>query len=64
MVSNYSLAGDIAMDVVMRNPAVLNGQGEVIMSSSQWSAGHVYMDVKLTRYRAKRLQSPVKPPVR
>ena len=35
MVLNYSLAGDITVDVAMCKPAVLNGQGEVIMSSSQ-----------------------------
>ena len=46
MILNYSLAGDITVDIVMQKPAILNGQGEVIMSSSQWSNGHVYMDIE------------------
>ena len=47
MVLNYSLVGDITVDVIMCKPAILNGQGEVIMSSSQWSDGQcIYIDIE------------------
>ena len=40
-IFNYSLArgGGIKVDVVMGKPVVLNDQGEIIMSSSQWNDG-------------------------
>ena len=40
---------DITVDVVMYTPVGLNGQGEVIISSSQMERQAMYIDVELNK---------------